>query len=94
MKSPSTRRKSVDVYGALLLGCTFVATVNGMTFTWNIIPGSRPTDKHGLQNSLHDRSLRKVGGEWEQEQQRQGTMRQTTSVKARLGAHDAQDESG
>ena len=39
---------------------------------------------------------RKAGGEreQEQEQERQGRRRQTTSVKARLSARDAQDESG
>ena len=37
---------------------------------------------------------RKAGGEREQEHERQGRRRQTTSVKARLSARDAQDESG
>ena len=36
----------------------------------------------------------KAGGEREHEQERQGMRRETTSVKARPSARDAQDESG
>ena len=36
---------------------------------------------------------RKAGGEREHEQERKGRRRQTASVKARLSARDAQDES-